>query len=276
MRFTNYIGVTGFANLADLEVIPRLVKAAPATHRIMAGVLVSYKTLRGEAPPSPRYAPGGGVEEILRGAKEAGAWPVVHYNSRSGDLGAELERLVERFPAMEGIQLNIVAPDPYAIRDFNKAHPNIEVILQVNGASLVNGAISAAEYVERYLPHGIRHALIDPSGGRGRALSMESIASLYDVWGTADDAGVRMGIAGGLGPKCAGLLQRIAVRLRRADGPDVLLSQLSYDAESRVRVPLPGGEPGARHWDALSADLAVAYVNAVASSINSFQPGASP
>lgn len=279
MRFSNYVGITGFANLPDLEVIPRLVETLSTrlpSHRLMAGVLVSYKTLRGEAPPSPRYAPGGGVEMVLKTAKDLGAWPVVHYNSRSGRLGDELAELVRRYPSMEGVQLNLVAPDTYTIRDFAKDHPHIEIILQVNGASLDRGAVSAAEYVERYLPHGIRHALLDPSGGRGRAVSLESISSLYDVWGTADDAGVRMGIAGGLGPKCAGLLQRIGVRLRRDDGPDVLLTQLSYDAESRVRVPLPGSPPpGVKHWDTLSPELCKAYVNTVVTAVTSSQAGAS-
>ncbi len=132
-----YIGITGITSLEDVETIGaccNIVAATVRTHRVMAGVLVSAKTLRGEATTNRRYPSIDAADEPLQLSRYAYAWPVVHYNTRatSDALRDELRLLVERCPSMRGLQLNVVSPDPDVVARFASEHQSIEVILQVN------------------------------------------------------------------------------------------------------------------------------------------------
>ncbi len=259
-----YVGITGFVSDGDIACAAECAEAVRAvvpSHRLMAGVLVSWRGLAGIQHASRRYPRLDAVDGLLRKLLHAGCWPVVHYNTSNNgaEMRRELERLAEKLPAMFGLQLNVVLPDPEEVAAFAAQHPEVEVILQVNTASLGAGpsAITPGEYLARY--SGIRHALLDASGGTGRRIVPESIASTiratYDV---AVDRGVRLGFAGGLGPGCSDVLAHVR---RELEYFHIGLEQLSVDAESGVRSPTlpPNAIPGEKHQDDLDRAKALEY-----------------
>ena len=267
-----YIGITGFVSDGDIACAAECaetVRAVVPSHRFMAGVLVSWRGLAGIQHASRRYPRLDAVDGILRKLLHAGCWPVVHYNTsnNSAEMRRELERLVEKLPAMFGLQLNVVRPDPDEVAAFAVQHPEVEVILQVNTSSLGTGpsAITPGEYLARY--SGVRHALLDASGGTGRRIVPESIAATiratHDV---AVDRGVRLGFAGGLGPDCGTDLAHVR---RELEYFHIGLEQLSVDAESGVRSPTssPDAIPGEKHQDDLDCAKAREYALEAASMV---------
>lgn len=287
-----YIGITGIVTPDDLDTVKACVERLKAecptvpggdpTHRFMAGVLVSKKTLNSLPTTNRRYPKFEVVNDLLDACLGHGAWPVVHYNTQAkgADLLAEMNRLRELLPAMRGLQLNVVCPDPDAVREFTTPQTgvrDVEVILQVNNTSLVKSATPPArkafllDYVETYVSRGadISHVLIDASGGNGRIFDHRgTVDTISDAFFHIQDHGVRLGLAGGLGPECAESLGDIQYELLgQEDDPDILLTDISFDAESRVRVPVPDPIEGEKYQDTLDREKALAYVTAVCSII---------
>ncbi len=280
-----YIGITGIVTQDDVETVKECVRTlqdhcptmftGEPTHRFMAGVLVSYKTLTGQPTTNRRYPPRTEVETLLSQCLAAGAFPVIHFNThaKGADLAREMEQLCEAFPSMRGLQLNLVCPDPEVVRSFTSdPMRRVEVILQINHTSLVKTAKPPAkighpcDYAMGYT--GISHALIDASGGNGRLFDHRTADTILETLSTMEDRGVRLGLAGGLGPDCGGALNDLRTGLLGHGGDeDVDLDVLSYDAESRVRVPVPDPIEGEEYQDMLDRISSVNYVAAVCAAL---------
>jgi hypothetical protein len=281
-----YIGVTGIVTPDDLDTVRECVRTlrdncptvlgGDPTHRFMAGVLVSHKTLNGLPTTNRRYPARTMVETLLKGCMEAGAWPVIHYNTHAkGDaLALELEQLCKDFPSMRGLQLNLVCPNPEVVKSFaSDPTRRVEVILQINHTSLVKSAVPPAkighpcDYAMGY--SGISHALMDASGGRGKAFDpVETADTICGTIDTLSKSGVRLGLAGGLGPECSSLLEDLKAGLWGYEGdPDIELRELSFDAESRVRVLVPDPIEGEKYQDMLDRTKCIAYVAAVCAAL---------
>lgn len=259
-----YIGITGVVTDDDVATIRACVPLAPPSHRLMAGALVSAKTLRGEWAASRRYPHASRVEALLAGCADAGAWPAVHYNTRAeGEaLGFELALLSSRlFPAMRGLQLNVARPDPAVVREFATRHPGVEVIVQVNRAAIGNDPVAASAVIYANKYEGARHALFDLSGGTGAAVDAAFAARVTRAWRLLGGVPT-LGVAGGLGPNAGELL----AALRAECGPRTF-GELSFDAESGVRSPVADPTPSEKHQDALDAEKARAWVALAARAI---------
>ncbi len=260
-----YIGITGIVTAADLSVVRDCCALMPWSHRLMAGVLMSAKTLRGEPTESRRYPAAAQVEAILATCERYGAWPVVHYNTRAvGEaLAFELALLSSRlFPSMRGLQLNVVRPDPGVMREFAARHPAVEVIAQMNRAAFGDPPAPADAIIYARDYPNAAHALLDLSGGRGADIDTAFAARVARAW----PHNARLGVAGGLGPGAGPVL----ASLREAIGAE-RFAALSFDAESRVRVPVADPTPGAKHQDALSRSAALAWVATAAKAIEGAQ-----
>lgn len=262
-----YIGITGIVDEQDVATIAACVQVLHARHphrRLMAGVLVSRKTLTHDVTTNRRYPVIEVVNDLLDAICQAGAWPVIHYNTRSNgnSLASELDILTGVCPMMQGIQLNVVTPDPAVVREFSMKCPGIKVILQINGSSLRATGLTPHAYA---LGHpGIKHALLDFSGGTGRVFSSTVSDTIMETYYPLTEQGVRLGLAGGMGPGCKERLVDLGVHLMGHGGdPDILLRDLSFDAESGVRIPVPDPIEGEHYQDRLDHDKAVAYVEAV-------------
>lgn len=255
MRQSPYLGVTGIVSTEDVCALNRCWSSVRDQTRrfLMAGVLVSAKTLRGESTESRRYPKLGALSELLEGLAEF-AWPVVHYNTRATgeDLTRELFDLSRYLSSSVvcGLQLNVVRPADSAFR--NTRHLFNKRILQVNTSSLGEGDVR--EYAGQYAG-AVDHALIDLSGGTGKPLDPDWLAETIGPWSFWQTCGIRPGLAGGLGPDCARVLSRFAQRV----GPEVWRG-VSVDAESGLRVPVDDPVPGAKHQDRLCPERVQAYL----------------
>lgn len=260
-----YIGITGIVDDNDIATVRACVGKilgirGAASHVLMAGVLVSRKTLTHDVTTNRRYPIIEVVDDLLRSCGSVSAWPVVHYNTRSkGDvLATELDMVVETCPSMRGIQLNIVSPDVSVVCKFAVKYPEVQVIIQINGSSLRATGLTPRGYAMGY--PGIKHALLDLSGGNGKAID-PSVASrdILEACFPLRNNGVRLGIAGGLGP----LNPELSAVLNECLPSGITPRDLSYDAESGVRVPVPDPIEGEPYQDVLDRDCALAYVESI-------------
>ena len=261
-----YIGITGVVCDDDVRTIAEcaaIVRQRAPSHRLMAGILVSAKTLRAAPTTNRRYPSIRDAEGLLSRCAEAGAWPVVHYNTRAtgDDFAAELTVLRNLCPSMRGVQLNIVSPDPAVVRQFAETFSDVEVILQINRGALSAPPVPADAMVYTRAYPGVRHALLDLSGGNGAVVDVKFAARVARAW-PLFNTGARLGVAGGLGPECALTLAEMHVAFG-----DERFCELSFDAESGLRVPVSDPRPGEKCQDALDRDKALAYVNAVCDAI---------
>jgi hypothetical protein len=208
-----YIGVTGIVTDANAALMYQLTgrvrsgvdhdqanDLVPSGYRLMAGVLVSSKTLDGTPLPNRRYPTRREASQRLYDLadEDAHVWPVAHYNL-GGDgrpLAQQLDDLVEALdPA--GVQLNVVRPSLNELLTFRGLNPRTEIILQVNGRSLRDTSPHAVwAYVSTYTGLAT-HALVDLSGGTGRTIDLAWAGTVLGGWQTDWPA---PGIAGGLGP----------------------------------------------------------------------------
>ncbi len=254
---TPFISVCGVACERDVETIRDIVPLLPPGHVLAAGVLVSEKTLRGEAVESERYPSIYDVPGILRALKHAGAWPVVHFNTRAPT--AELfDRLMVAPLGAVGFQLNVHPwPDPYLVRILSAYGP---VILQwrgphpeaAPGAALLDALRTAHQ-------SGASFVLCDASAGTGKPLDPTLAIQYVNAWWDRSPellGGTRpvgLALAGGLGPDAGDLLREVL-----AQCPVSALGSISFCAETRLRRPREGASrPG---QDELAHDLAAAWV----------------
>lgn len=102
----------------------------------------------------------------------------------------------------------------------------------------------------------------------GRLFDHRTADTILETLSTMEDRGVRLGLAGGLGPDCGGALNDLRTGLLGHGGDeDVDLDVLSYDAESRVRVPVPDPIEGEEYQDMLDRTSSVNYVAAVCAAL---------
>lgn len=249
-----YIGVTGIVKRADVEALARGVDLLPRGYRLMAGVLVSAKTLRGGRTTNARYPAFECVGGLLAALAESGCWPVIHFNCRE-NLSEHLDVLAG-LTAMRGLQLNVSNPDVDAIAVFKRKRADVEFILQVNNAARdKDGELtkaSALAYIGRY-DSVADFALFDASGGRGEPINIDLARSL-----ASSRAG--MAFAGGFGPDSGKTVREVCVS---APWP-------SFDAETRVRRPLASGILGEPYQDELDPVAAMQWIRTAARELSTF------
>lgn len=252
MRGQPYIGVTGVVTAEDVAALRRCVALLPTGYRLMAGVLVSAKTLCDEPTTNARYPRFDDVPGLLTALADAGCWPVVHFNCRAG-LREHLQALAG-LDAVRGLQLNVGNPDLATVSAFKEWRPDVELILQVNAAAQdESGTLtkaSALRYMDRY-DSVADFALVDASGGRGKAMDLSLATSL---------APMRRGMAfaGGFGP---GSFESVHALCQAGARP-------SFDAETRVRRPLASGAvEGLPYQDELDPEAAMRWVREAARAV---------
>lgn len=265
-----YIGATGVVTPAEAYwagfLLSRYCVTAP-THRPMLGVLASYRTLRGETVTNRRYPVIGDVRAILA-SMPAGVFRTIHFNTR-GDvpLQVELTHLLGVCGVPDGIQLNVVRPDPNALAAFSRDFPQVEIILQVNGSSLGHDRSpqAVADYVARY--SGIAsHALLDLSGGNGRDLNVRWAAECIRlIEADPRSARIRVGVAGGLGPESFRVLSDLVAHVGHRT--------FSVDAEGRLRVPVADPIEGEPYQDQIEACLVNGYAEACVRTLRPLNSG---
>ena len=231
---TPYVGVTGVESTADVDLCGRLVELLPATHVLMAGVLVRESALLGDVPAKPRYPALDAVPGLLRALRDVGAWPVVHYcvAGKARDFPAE-RKAVALLRDARGWQLNV----DDALSGWASVTVTAPTIVQwrFQAASEDVAARGARTVARAARSRGADFVLLDASQGRGVPMHAETARGAMHGWALhAADAGSktpRLALAGGLGPDAAPVLREACDGLVPA-----AFEGVSLDAESGVRT----------------------------------------
>lgn len=241
-----YVGASGVCRVEDVELLDLIASRVPAWARVAAGVLVSgHGTMRREAELGARYPEASKVAEIV--ARSRRAAPFIHYNSRLDEpLSCQLLSVVQAFPELKGIQVNVASPDPGELAEFKARRPDVELVVQVRQRD----AAEAARFIDRYV--GVAdHALLDCSLGTGRAAEFGLYSWMITLHGCRWlEAGVRVGVAGGLGPWSGPQVRMLERQVTSYDAS----REMSWDAETGLRYP---------DQTALSKERCAGYVSAV-------------
>lgn len=228
-----YAGVTGFMHADEIEHAGRSFDA-PRGCYLMAGVLMSSKTLKGEANKWPgRFPKREDVANIFRNYDPV--YNTVHYNTDDGStLDLQLEQVMEYAgPNLHGFQINHPWPNPVLLERFRQKYPQLSLILQVGHRALAevdNSGANLARTLDHHYSGIVQYVLLDPSGGLGKELDPEKmeeyLARIYDRG--IPPFGV--GIAGGL---CRANAFKILSPFFKK------YARLSVDAEGKLRSPQP-------------------------------------
>ncbi len=227
MRPQPYIGITGFMSRKEVNwvLMPFIEKI---DRPIMVGVLVSSRTLRGEANKWPNRYP---KPEVLRELFPAygNLLNLIHFNTKEPDSLLYDMCLAQDLagPNCHGFQLNIAWPDKKVLEDYKaKAQFRQKTIVLQCGAKAIKEAGSPFDLGLRLKQYEglIDYVLLDPSGGLGQDFhEAEMAAMLYYVRENASiDLGI--GIAGGLHPENLERLRPLASRF-----------EFGIDAEGKLR-----------------------------------------
>ena len=219
-----YIGVTGFTHQNEIEEALQVVPYS--TYRLMVGVLMSSKTLRGEQNKWPhRYPKKETVADIFVNSQKV--LNLIHYSTDQPDyLTAQLEEITQLAgPYLDGFQLNISWPSMSSLRDFREVYPEKVLILQIGHRALaqIESLEGFKERLQVYQPL-ISGVLIDESGGTGRLFDTDR--ALYYLEVASEVRGLGLGVAGGLRSDKIHLLCPLIEKF-----PD-----LSIDAEGGLRT----------------------------------------
>lgn len=228
-----YIGVTGF--MSRDEVVQALKYVSNETaYRLMVGVLMSSKTLAGQANKWPgRYPKKEAVADIF--VDDPRALNLIHYNTDNPEmLVHEVRQIVALAgPHLDGFQFNVAWPAPSQIEQIREMYPDLYLLLQIGGRAMeevLSLGLHTGEHLKErigwYLPF-IDAVLVDPSGGKGELLS----AAGCHAWIRAakEVHGLEIGVAGGLGPVTTHVIEPLTKEF----------PGLNIDAEGRLRTPKP-------------------------------------
>lgn len=252
-----YVGVTGFVHVREAQAMAAVAAGfcEQIGYRFMGGVLVSAKTLRGEATESLRYPSIEEAERVLAGLGFAGAWPVAHFNTRAtgAELIGEVAALLRALPSARGVQLNVPNLTRETVETLRRAHPSVEFIAQVRATQ--PGEILRTASDLRW----VDFALCDASQGQGRALDLSTMGTMLRTARSYFDVVPNLAVAGGLGPASGDTVYDLAVLAAPRD--------LSFDAEGQLRMPVEGADGARKHQDSLAVVKATYFVSVVTSEI---------
>ncbi len=248
-----YIGVTGYTDQRQVRTA-LLIPPALMDRPCMIGVLASHKTIRGLPAGNPKRYP---KREDIAGifVSNLFALNLVHYNtSDQTELAAQLwSALKWGGPSCDGLQLNIVWPDPQVVRGLRRSAKHTNIVIQINRGAMQaceNNPEQVAKRVCKDYGGTADYVLVDASGGRGIPLDpAEATAYLValDHERLRSGAGFSLVVAGGLD----------------ADNLESLLAPI------RLKVPEIGidAEGGVRTDDVLDNDKVARYLRTAYASL---------
>jgi len=227
---TPYIGITDFESKEQvLDLLPILECSG---HRLMVGVMMSFKTLNGiKSKWTKAWVPKEQIAPIF--IDHPLVFNAIHYADYDGvtELDDLLRAASYGGENLHTLQLDMPWPNPDLVREFREKYPETSVVLQVGSKALEEIAVpetfqSCLNLCSRLKEYGdaIDFVLLDLSGGRGKEMRPKE---LFPYALTIDLSNLNLGIAvaGGLGPDT---LHHLDLFLRRF--PD-----LSIDAQGKLR-----------------------------------------
>ncbi len=232
MRPRPYIGITGVTTREQSEAIVERIPENPS-HCVMIGLLMSGKTIRGEANRWPHRYPTRDMAATVF-VRHPHILNLVHFNTKEVPEKLHHDMLTAQAlagPHCDGFQLNIAWPDMNALADYRATlrFENRYVVLQCGEQALASVGHSGrglARRVREYVRFGlIDYVLVDPSVGVGKEFDINLALDCFHHISEIETIG--MGIAGGLS----------AATLSRLDSIRKHHGNFSIDAEGRLRTP---------------------------------------
>ncbi|MEA3249412.1 MAG: hypothetical protein U9Q03_03580 [Patescibacteria group bacterium] len=225
-----YIGVTGFTSHEQIGRLLRFVED-PTGYLLMAGLLVSHKTLKGLPAKFPkRYPPLERLNDVF--VDDARVVNLAHFNSKTREgLADELATVHDLCtPLLHGFQLNMTWPLNEELERARamcgkRFHYVIQLNRHVIAAADGDPKVIAERLRDSYDPEIATDTLIDSSGGLGKGFDSvfahECIAAIREAcpW-------THVGLAGGIRPS------DMCVRLGSFSK---LRHRISIDAEGGLR-----------------------------------------
>lgn len=225
-----YIGITGFTSQEQVRSLLRRVKQ-DAGYRLMVGLLVSHKTLKGEPAKFPmRYPPLGRLNDVF--VDDSRTVNLAHYNSKTREGLADELAIVHDLctPLLHGFQLNMTWPPNSELeRAREMCGTRFHYVIQLNRHVIAAAGGDPKKIAERlrdsYAPEIATDTLIDSSGGLGKrfdsVFAHECIAAVNETcpW-------IHVGLAGGIHPKTMGVRLLSFSKLQQP---------ISIDAEGGLR-----------------------------------------
>jgi hypothetical protein len=223
-----YIGITGITTRTEYEHLVELYnkKAKTSSPSLMLGVLVSYKSLRGN-PTTLRYPRRRDLFDIFNNENPR-ILNFIHYNSD------KLDTLLEQLSAaisfsgtsrvVNGIQLNIPFPNIQVLNQIKASYRDIKLVFQANN-SVLNAPFSQALSKLIKYEKFVDYMLLDISGGKGEGFDPHAYADLLIALERLLPK-MRFGIAGGL--KSENLEEKTSMITKNFD-------HISIDSEGQLR-----------------------------------------
>jgi hypothetical protein len=229
-----YIGITGFVCCEEIEFIAKLMPPN-CRQTLMAGILVSQRTLKGEPQKRPNRNPS--LEQLKNifpsekstSEKSTTTLHLIHYNTKDasslGDQMVQIYNLPDLF--CDGFQLNITWPPKWEIIYFLENTSILPyIVLQVGGRAFGMFESSPKELAKKITEYRglINAVLLDMSGGLGRPMDAGILRPHIEaISGTFPEVGIA--VAGGLSAETLHLAEPIIRDF----------SDISIDAEGRLR-----------------------------------------
>ena len=230
--YAPYIGITDFQSrdevLRMLDRFSELPDVFTYPHKLMVGVMMSYKTLHGLPSKWTDIFPK--KEDIANiFVHDPLLFNTLHYADYTNtDVADSIAQAIRSGgPHLDAIQLDMIWPSPRELSEgLAGSKKDLSVILQVGGTALQevgNCRVRLARKLEVYtgLIDGV---VLDKSMWHGRPMDAEALL-LYIEAITRQISWLRIGVAGGLGPDTMDLATPILQRYPK----------VSVDARSQLR-----------------------------------------
>ncbi len=225
-----YVGVTGITSPKEVKEILRIIPEG-LQRKIFLGTLVSQMTLEGKKNNIPsRYPDMSILSDIL--VRDERVAHIIHFSPGQQELSIESLRKIVRLGKgnIDGIQLNMLWPNPVILSAFRKEYPSIKIILQVEFIEDIQKKRqrtvgNIANHASRYIGI-VDYLLLDSSLGRHIPLNPNVVFPYVRYFSRNEHAfHMHISVAGGLSAKRIKALKPLL-----SEHPN-----LSFDAESALR-----------------------------------------
>ena len=231
-----YVGGAAFRHPWQVKRFYRMRSYLDQSQVGVASVQVSSKTLEGELNKHPGiFPPVDELDTILRPDEFPDIELHVHFSpAPDEERGADFPSLEDEFVRLgevaghlvQGIQINQTWPDRRIVEDWQRDFPNHRIILSATSGAVKSVGFNPQKLYERFEEYDgvMTDLLFDLSGGRGKIVDANQAAEFLLVF-RENWPGLRLGVAGGLGPLT---MMPVAELIRKGFWP------LSWDAQGRL------------------------------------------
>lgn len=182
-----YIGLTGITTPGEATHIATLSSSedfkAPS-HQVMTGILVSGRVFEHQHPATDRYVRPEALMELTTILRDS-TLPMIHYRTKSPrTLADQLVKLFDQDniyndDLCRAVQINKAWPPLGQLERVKQQMPDLRIAICLTpGIVNPDNRTDAVQQLKEYQPF-MDYVVIDPSGGKGRAINPQLAASFY-------------------------------------------------------------------------------------------------